>query len=268
MQAGVFKAIQEIVYDSSGILLKEGKQSMVSSRITRRLRALDIADERAYLEYLRSEPETELVHLLDVISTNVTHFFREPEHFEQAGAWLSQLLAGGQRRLRLWSAASSTGEEPYSLAMTLAEAVRRSWRGAGQPDVRILATDISTTVLATAEAGRYPVDKLGGIPDELRKRYLRREGDACRVDQAVRALLLFKRLNLSTPPYPMRGPLDLVMCRNVMIYFDAELRQRIVEDCHRLLRPGGYLFVGKSESLSGTTAGFERAGPSVYRKAA
>ncbi|QDU69869.1 CheR family methyltransferase [Engelhardtia mirabilis] len=263
MKTEVFEALREIVYDNSGILLREGKESMVSSRIAQRLRALKLSDESAYLDYLRADLATELVQLLDVISTNVTNFFREPEHFDSVAQHLSETLAGGQSRLRLWSAASSTGEEPYSLSMTVLDVVEKHKKPV---DVKILATDISTRVLETASNGFYEASKIDPIPDKYKQRYMEVEGEGYRATPKLREQLVFKRLNLSKPPFPMKGPMDVVMCRNVMIYFDEALRAAIVTDCHRLLRPGGLLVVGKSESIVNANEQYSRVAPSVYRK--
>lgn len=267
MKARVFQAISDLVYRESGIQLKEGKETMVAARISHRLKALSLDSEEAYLDYLQRESASEIVQLLDVISTNVTHFFRESEHFTFVDQHITQRIEEGQTRIRLWSAASSTGEEPYTLAMTAAESVERS---RAKVDLRILATDISTRVLDIAKRGTYPEAKTRNIPKPLLTRYMRRRtenGEAVyQVSDELRELILYRRLNLSAPPFPMRGPLDLVMCRNVMIYFDDRVRDGIVSECRRLLRPGGLLIVGKSESLRAGTPGFERIGPCVFRK--
>jgi chemotaxis protein methyltransferase CheR len=266
MKPSVFKELAQAVYDGSGIRIRDGKQLMVASRLVARLRALELGDEEQYLVYLRENLDEELVQLLDVISTNVTHFFREAEHFEILRAALDQWLAAGQTRIRIWCAASSTGEEPYSLAITVREALAHARRKA---DVRILATDISTRVLRVAKEGLYEDEKVEPIPKNLRLRYFERRGDSegvvWRARDELRDLLLFRRLNLSEPPFAMKGPLDAIFCRNVMIYFDEGVRRPLISEFRRLLRPDGLLIVGKSESLTRSNAGFERAGPSVYR---
>ena len=266
MEASVFNEIRSIVYEHSGIQLKDGKETMVAARIAQRLRALTLDDELAYLEYLKADLEREVVQLLDVVSTNVTHFFRESEHFEALRGFVEGWLDQGQRRFRFWSAASSTGEEPYTLAMTLRDVLERRATAA---DVRILATDISTRVLRRAEAGVFEAAQLERVPKPLRRRYFEAAPDtpgACVARDSLRSLLLFRRLNLSQPPFPMRGPMDAIFVRNVMIYFDDGVRERLIAECHRLLRPGGYLIVGKSESLVRSAELFDRAGPSIYRR--
>jgi chemotaxis protein methyltransferase CheR len=217
---------------------------------------------------VKADPDgEEMVQLLDAISTNVTSFFREPAHFDRIAELFAGWLKQGQRRFRFWSAACSTGEEPYTLAMTLAEVL-----GGQDVDLKILATDISTKVLQKAADGAYPESKLTGIPAGLRGRYLERESAGgepiWRMKDSIRNRIVFKRFNLSTPPFPMQGPMDVVLCRNVMIYFDNQVRQGLINEIHRLLKPGGYLMVGHSESLTGIAGAFGTAGPSVYLKGA
>jgi chemotaxis protein methyltransferase CheR len=266
MDATTFKKFRELVYEMSGITLGAGKESLVSARIGKRMRALEMTDQREYLRYVMEDATgEEIVHLIDAISTNVTSFFREPEHFDLVKQQISKWLAAGQTRFRFWSAASSTGEEPYSLAITVQEAL-----AGARADVKVLATDISTRVLLKCEAGRYSRDKLENVPTHLRDRYfeLQREGGGthCVVKPALRQMIVFQRLNLSQPPFPMHGPFDMVFCRNVMIYFDNTVRGHLLAEIGRLLKPGGYLMVGHAESLTGMLSAFKTVQPSVYRK--
>jgi chemotaxis protein methyltransferase CheR len=268
MNAEVYKRLCSIVYDRSGIRIKEGKASMVASRIARRLRALNLRDELEYVQHLESQMEGEVVHLLDAISTNVTSFFRESHHFDLVREVLPRWIEAGQRRFRFWSAACSSGEEPYTLAMTLLDAARRA--GArGKLDIRILATDISTEILSYAKAGLYSERRMQGVPPALLKRHFhhRREADQTlyEVSPELREMVVFRRMNLSQPPFPMRGPMDMVFCRNVMIYFDDPVKDRLINEFHRLLRPDGYLLIGHSESLTRAADRFTRSGGSVYR---
>jgi chemotaxis protein methyltransferase CheR len=258
-----FDALRALIYARSGITLGEHKLALVVARVGKRMRELGISTHAEYLEHVERGGPEEVVRLLDVISTNVTSFFREPVHFEVLEAALRRWTAAGQRRFRLWSAACSSGEEPYTMAMTLLEAAD------GQAlDVRILATDISTVVLDQAIAGVYRKDKVAPVPPQLRQRYLEPacpDGSALAVTTALRRLVVFRRLNLSQP-LPMHGPLDVIFLRNAMIYFDQPVRQRLVRECHRLLRPGGYLLVGHAENLTGLAHGFSAERPSVYVK--
>jgi len=266
MNLQAYDRLRTLIYDQSGIRLGDGKMSMVSARIAKRLRALQIDSELDYVEYVEQTMDTELVHLLDVISTNVTSFFREPHHFDfiksTVGKWVDQ----GQKRFRFWSAASSTGEEPYTLAMTLQEVMRD--RGC-KPDTRILATDISTRVLTHAMRGVYNAKAVQAIDRGLQNRYFTtaEEGDdVYEVSQDLREMIHFHRLNLSKPPFPMKGPMDIILCRNVMIYFDNPVRDRLISEFHRLLRPDGYLIVGHAESLSRNGDKFTNCGPSIYQR--
>lgn len=266
MEKKTFNTFRDFIYQASGISLGANKEALVCARVSKRMRATGIQDYDAYLDYvMRDAAGEEVVRLLDAISTNVTSFFREPEHFDFVHTVMRRWLDEGQRRFRFWSAASSTGEEPYCLAMTALECA------AGQSlDMKILATDISTRVLETARAGVYPAEKLKTVPPALRQRYfdhcLTGDGAACAARPLLKDRIVFKRLNLSTPPFPMKGPLDLIFCCNVMIYFDNEVRRRLLEEMYRLLKPGGYLIVGHAESLTGMVSRFQTFRPSIYVK--
>ncbi len=265
MDQASFRFLQQTAYAAAGIALSEGKQALVVSRLASRLRALGLSDERAYVAFLEADASgQELVHFLDVISTNFTSFFREKDHFEDLRRCAARAHAAGRRRFRCWSAASSSGEEPWSMAMVLAEQL------GADADWRILATDISTRVLTTAERGVYSDEQLRTVPPELKQRWLVRQGGGggtqrWAVADALRAKVVFRRLNLSAPPYPMSGPLDAVFCRNVMIYFDNRVRQGLVEQVERLLAPGGLVCIGHTETLTGVRTGLQLERPSVYR---
>ena len=251
MDKRTFDRFREIVLDLSGISLGEQKEALVSARVGKRMRVLNITTHEAYIDYIAEDSSgQELVHLIDAISTNVTSFFRENDHFTFLTDIIKKWHAEGQRRFRVWSAASSTGEEPYSLAITLLEALDPR-----SVDMRILATDISTRVLEMCRIGRYGKERMKTVPAAVRDRYFDRISDNGQTlysaKKALRDITLFRRLNLSTPPFPMKGPLDVVFCRNVMIYFDTDVRTKLLTDVHRLLRPGGYLMVGHAESLTG-----------------
>ncbi len=266
MDSNSFDEFRSLVYERSGITLNTGKEALVSARVGKRMRKLGLEDFGDYLDWVKGKGgEDEMVQLLDAISTNVTSFFREPVHFEFVKECMQHWLLKRQKRFRFWSAASSTGEEPYTLAMTLQECNVTS-----DCDIRILATDISTRVLETAREGGYPESKIESLPGGFASRYFtkRRVGDTVTftANDSLRAMVLFKRLNLAFPPFGMQGPMDLILCRNVMIYFDNPVRQRLIAEFHRLLKPGGFLLVGHSESLTGLSNGFKTLRPSMYQK--
>lgn len=265
MERQVFDAFRKIVYEKSGITLNEGKESLVSARIGKRMRVLGLTEHKDYLKLVREDTTgEEIVQLLDYISTNVTSFFREPAHFDFMRNELKKWVNEGQRRFRFWSAACSSGEEPYSMAMVVAEELGLS------ADARILATDISTRILEKSVNGSYEASKVEPIPTDLRGRYFsgekRNNSFVYSVVPTLKKMILFKRLNLSEPPFPMKGPLDIVFCRNVMIYFDNAVRTRLVNEIYRLLKPGGFLFVGHAESLTGLDTKFVSAQPAIYVK--
>jgi len=260
------RVFQEILYAQSGIVLKDSKRSLVESRVAQRLRALNMHSYSQYLDYLQSgTPGDELVHLIDVISTNVTKFFREPDHFEILDESVERWVADGRKQLRFWSAACSTGEEPYTMAMTLQPHQQRH-----DLDLKILATDISTRVLAHAQTGHYAADRVASVPDELRARYFRSrfgsEQEAYVVADELKSLILFRRLNFKKFPYPIKGAFDGIFCRNAMIYFDRDLRTRMVYEFAKLLRPGGILMIGHSETLIGIEKKYRTIKPSVYER--
>lgn len=265
MDGKTFQRFRQFIYDHSGIQLRDGKETMLAARVRKRMTHLGYETFSDYLEHVQHDSSgEELVQMLDSVSTNVTSFFRERHHFELLGQALKQWLAGGQKKYRIWSAASSTGPEPYSIAMVMQQML-----GEQTGDMRILATDISTRVLGMARAGAYSAEEVAPVPKTWRFKYFShdRESDRYTVDPQLRRMISFCRLNLSTPPFPMKGPFDAVFCRNVMIYFDMEVRRRLVEEIRRLLRPGGLFMLGHAESLAGQlTDGFVRFGPSCYRR--
>jgi chemotaxis protein methyltransferase CheR len=262
MEAETFKAFQDLAYAKAGISLRQGKAALVQARLAKRLRELGLASEREYLARLRADEGEEIVRFLDAISTNFTRFFREPDHFDTLAAWATALRRGGQRRFRFWSAACSSGEEPYTAAMVLDPILEGC-------DWKILATDISTRVLARAARGHYSEEDLAPVPASLRARYVEAvpgaEDGQLAIAPRLRERIVFRRLNLAARPFPMRGPLDAIFCRNVMIYFDRAMRERLVGEIERLIRPGAPLFVGHSETLNGIPTRLRAERPSVYR---
>jgi chemotaxis protein methyltransferase CheR len=263
MDAQTFKDFQAIAYQKAGIFLREGKAALVQARLAKRLRELGLTSEREYLERLRADGDDEVVLFLDAISTNFTKFWREPDHFETLKEHVLALKAAGQRKFRFWSAASSSGEEPYTIAMTLDPILEGC-------DWKLLATDISTRVLARAVAGEYNDEEIDGIPPALLQRYVdRRAGEDGEarwvVKDRLKQKITYRRLNLASRPYPMKGPMDAVFCRNVMIYFDRPMRAGVVGEFERLVGPGCPLFIGHSETLNGIATRFKTERPSVYR---
>jgi len=268
MDRRTFDTFRQLIYDKSGITLGEGKEALVSARVGKRLRALGYDNYKDYLNYLTGESEeseAEFIEFLDVISTNVTSFFRENDHFVFMADYVRKMVEEGRSKIRIWCAASSSGEEPYTLAMTFLENAK-GFHG----DCKILATDISTKILKMARAGQYTEAKMQGVNPQLRGRYFTVSGSGAdkvyTVNGTLANMLTFKRLNLSKPPFPMKGPFDLIFCRNVMIYFDNIVRKRLMDEFSRLLRPGGYLMVGHSESMAGMLCDMDTVQPSVYIK--
>ncbi len=261
-----FDAICRLTHEVCGINLHEGKERLVEARLGRRLRALDLADVDQYLDYLRGPGgEAEILNMVDALTTNKTSFFRESQHF----AFLSErvipeALARGPQ-LRLWSAGCSSGEEPFTMAMVALETLgaRRA------ASVRILATDISAEMLDKACAGVYTEAALAEVPHSLLMSYFEPiSGPAprsWRVGSLLRRTVTFAQLNLMET-WPMKARFDVIFCRNVMIYFDRETRDRLVERFRRLLHPQGYLLVGHSESLTGAQTGLSYVQPAVYAR--
>ena len=259
-----FARLSELLHEHAGLAFDPGKSPLIESRVRRRLRALGLADYGAYLRVLDSaDGPRELVQLIDVVATGVTRFFREPDHFAFAAAAARGLAAGG-RRLHFWSAGCATGEEPYSLAMVLRADLPAS------ADWRILATDISTLALQRAQRGNYTPAQVAAVPRRLQATSFAAgagpDGGILRVVDELKQRVLFRRLNLGRTPYPIRGDFDVVFCRNVLIYFDPRQRAAAVAEFHRLLRPGGHLIVGPSETLLGVEDRFDRLQPAVYRR--
>lgn len=257
-----FEKICNIVKTISGINLKKGKEALVKARLIKRLRHLGLKNFEQYIKFICTpEGQSEIIHMVDAITTNKTSFFREPAHFEFLKDRVLKELK--HKRLRIWSAACSSGEEPYSIAILLMEELRNisSW------DVRILATDISIEMLRKAKSGIYPLEVLTNVPFELRSKYFEpvNNGQYFRIKDQVKALIHFAYLNL-VGPWPMKGPFDVIFCRNVMIYFSKETQQELVTRFYNLLKEGGYLFVGHSEGLVSIRHSFKYVRPATYIK--
>jgi chemotaxis protein methyltransferase CheR len=265
-----YEFIRHLVYDQSRINLGPDKKELVSSRLRKRLVALKLDSMESYCDLLRSRAgEDEVMDLLDAISTNVTDFFREAHHFDFLKSnvlpdWKKNRNRG--QPFRVWSAACSSGEEPYTLAVVLAEALA----GGSDEDWRIQATDISTRVLKKAEHAVYRQERLKLPSADLLRRYFQKgvgEWDGhFRVKNALREHVQFRRVNLIEWPYPFTEKFHAIFCRNVMIYFDRKTQEQLIPKLAEQLTPGGHLFVGHSESLVGIDHGLESLRPSIYRK--
>ena len=263
-----FEALRKLVKELTGINLSDQKRELVYGRLARRLRALQLRSFAEYRELLSRDGGKEISELCNAITTNLTAFFREPHHFEYLREQLLRPLAaqsGGTRRLRIWSAGCSTGEEAYSLAITVLEAVPdlRRW------DIRILATDLDSDVLARARRGLYSAERIRGLSPERIARYFtqqqERDGLHYKVIPELASLIAFKQLNLMHP-LPMKGPLQAIFCRNVIIYFDKDTQRDLFARLSRLQRPGDLLFLGHSESLFKVSEAYTLIGRTVHKR--
>lgn len=260
-----FRKLSQLIHRLCGINLKEGKEALVRARLMKRLRALNMRSFKDYIQYIESDDGiSELSNMVDVMTTNKTSFFREPEHFNYLKEQVLPEM-DGKRRLRFWTAACSSGEEPFSLAIMLKE----NLRDIEYKDVKILATDISTRMLEKARTAVYPADALKDVSPLLLQKYFEKIQKApvsvYRVKDSIRNLVRLAWLNL-IDKWPMKGPFDVIFCRNVMIYFDIPTQQRLINRFWRLLDSGGHLFVGHSEGLSAIHHQFRYVRPAIYKK--
>jgi len=264
-----FNAISKLVKERCGINLGSGKKQLVKARLVKRLRTLRLEGYDQYIDLVKNDTSgQELVCMLNAISTNLTSFFREADHFDFFGQkFLPQLVAKSTskvNRLRVWSAGCSSGEEAYSIAITICQNLPEMclW------DTKILATDISTRVLSKAAKGIYSADRLKMMDPQLKRKYFKalpQDPDHYKVRPALQKMIHVARLNL-VKPWPMQGPFDAIFCRNVMIYFDKPTQGRLIRRYWDMLGSGGVLFVGHSESLAGIDHKFQYVQPTVYRK--
>ena len=270
LRSGEFALFQKLVHEEAGIWLGPQKAALVRARLARRLRELQLGSYGEYYEVVRERGDAELAVLLDCIATNETRFFREPRHFEFLGGqvlprWREEAARGTRTRtLRVWSAACSTGEEPYSLAMLLLDQLDPAdgW------NVEILASDISTRALDAARRGIWPMSRVADVPRGFLERFMLRgrrsqEGNVS-AGPELRSVIRFERLNLNDLAGANPGAFDLVFCRNVMIYFDAATKQRVVASLLGHLAPTGYLFIGHAETLNGVSEAVRAVIPTVY----
>lgn len=258
-----FLAIASRVRKSSGIVLTDAKRELVYSRLRRRLRALGLDSFATYRALLDGpEGDIEQVQMINAITTNLTGFYREAHHFEFLGDSLLPGLPRSLRRLRIWSAGCSSGEEPYTIAMTLLRAMPDLARW----DARILATDIDTEMVATGKAGRYAAERGEAIPPDMRRAHVRQlESDTIEMAPELKALVAFRQLNL-LGAWPMTGKFDIIFCRNVVIYFDKPTQRALFDRFADLLVPDGHLFIGHSETLHNVTDRFRHLGRTIHRR--
>lgn len=263
-----FQRFQQLIHRAAGIRLGENKEALLVGRLGRRLRELGLESYGAYYQYVINDAGPELVRMLDLITTNETRFFREPQHFEFLRAqvfpkWVQRAEHTGDRSIRVWSAGCSTGQEPYTLAMVLRESFPREegW------DIDILATDLSTRVLEVARQATWPIEKALEIPAHSLKRFMLRgtgsQEGKMRAGPELRSLIRFARLNLNEPFPWKEAPFQLILCRNVLIYFSQEAKERAIQQLLGQLAPTGHLILGRSEML-GPNYPVRTLTPSVY----
>lgn len=266
--ASDFRQISALVHAEAGIVLTDGKVNLVYSRLAKRLRAIGLRNFRDYCGLIASkEGVDERQALIAAMTTNTTRFFREPHHFKHlAREVLSELLDNARKgaRIRIWSAGCSSGEEPYTIAMTLIDLMP----DAPEYDIVVLATDIDPDMLHTAKAGIYPAQLLEQIPGNYRKRWLTAErssnGDFS-ISEPARSLIRFRELNL-LGDWPMRSRFDIIFCRNVTIYFDEETQERLWRRFDEHLKLNGYLYIGHSERIAASECSFDLVGQTTYKK--
>ena len=259
-----FEQVRSLIYQRAGISLNAGKHAMVYSRLSRRLRETGQSTFTGYLQWLQASKgaagEAEWQEFVNCLTTNLTSFFREDHHFQ---ALADDLRERAGRHLRIWCSAASTGEEPYSIAMTVAETL------GAQAQVSILARDIDTKVLATAQRGVYEADSRGLSAERLLRHFMRGKGGNSgfiRIKPELARRVEFRPFNLMNQSWSLGEPFDLIFCRNVMIYFDAATQRQVLQQMHSVLRPGGLLYVGHSENFTESRALFRLRGKTVYQR--
>jgi chemotaxis protein methyltransferase CheR len=269
LSARNFQRLSTFIQDYSGIKMPANKRTMLEGRLRRRMRATRINDVNAYCRYLFEENglDGEAIHLIDAVTTNKTEFFREPAHFDfLAAKGLPALAAKGKREIKIWSSACSTGAEPYTIAMVLDEFCEKH----RNVDYSILCTDICTEVLEQAVAGRFSEQMIEPVSMARRQRYLMRARDATRnevrIKPQLRGKLSFARLNLMDEAYPIETDLDIIFCRNILIYFDKATQAKVLTRLCNHLSPGGYLLLGHSESIVGIDLPVVQIANTVFQK--
>lgn len=261
-----FDYLRNIVKKETGIISDEGKYTMYYSRLSRRLRKLKLPDFTAYRDYLDKNLKSEGIELVNAVTTNLTAFYREEHHFDfLVNTLIPEKIKNNDRSLRLWSAACSTGEEPYSIAMSLLDAIKdiNNW------DIRIYATDIDSNVVQTAKSGVYSLERVDSMDGLKIKKYMKKGSGSndgfIKMNDDVKSLIRFNQLNL-LKPWPIKDKMDVIFCRNVVIYFDKETKVSLVSRFYDQIRSKGYLIMGHSESLHGISDSYSLLGKTIYQK--
>ncbi len=260
-----FNLLREVIFKESGINLTEKKKTLMQSRLIKRLRALKLNNYKMYYEYLMQNYESELIPFINSITTNKTDFFRESKHFEFIkNNYLPEFEKSLKKMLKIWSAGCSSGEEPYSIAITLAE----YFKNKKIPDIKILATDIDTNVLDAGKAGVYKKEVLEEVDQRIIKEYFNydKDNDNYVIKDSIKKMVSFRRVNFLDKSYSMNGKFDLLFCRNVIIYFDKHTRDYVVNRFYDYLDDAGYFFAGHSENLSHFSDKYYLIGNTIYKK--
>lgn len=262
-----FNRLRDIIYNEAGIKLADVKKILMQSRLIKRLRELRLDSFSEYYDYLLDNYEDEKINFINAITTNKTDFFRENDHFEYMKKQiLPEFEKKREKELRIWSAGCSTGEEPYTIAITLFD----YFNGKSAPEFLLLATDIDTQVLDRAKEGSYPAEHLSEVDEKYLKTYFtysqNEKGGFYRVKDQLKEVIYFRRLNLLQDEYPMKKKFDIIFCRNVIIYFDRETQKKLFEKYYSYLKDDGYLLIGHSENITSITDKFTLAGRTIYRK--
>ncbi len=261
ISSATFKRVRQIIHDYCGIYMNEGKRALVQSRLSKRMRNLGVKTFEQYVDLIEKEkPQGEFLSFVDILTTNKTSFYRENKHFEFIENVLYPQMKG--RNVKWWSAGCSSGQEPITLAMNLLEAQQTHQ----SRSVKILATDISRDVLRVAKLGVYDANKINDIPPSYLQKYFTKNNDnSFQTNSIVKNMITYGRLNLNAN-WPLKGKFQMIMCRNVMIYFNRKTQEQIIGKFRDLLEPDGYIFLGHSESMNAPALGFKNVAPAVYQK--
>lgn len=267
-----FNELVRIIYDKTRIQMSEHKRALVTSRISKRIRALNMSSFKEYIDYLKGAPDEEVTNFINAVTTNKTDFFRENKHFEYMKTtflpnWEKSYKEGKVNNLRIWSAACSTGEEPYTIAMTLHDYFGERFN---HYDIKILASDIDTNVLSHACAGIYKEETVETIQtNTLKKYFLKGTGNNAglyKVKNILQKCISFRQLNFKDEDFDIHTKFDLIFCRNVIIYFDKEFQKELFNKFYRYMKDDSYVFIGHSETLFGISDLFKYISSNIYKK--